>query len=86
MFTIPSTQPHLRLMLADTPSPRGSGASLATVGYSVGVASARFVTSPHLTRRILLMEQQVWSYNRQTINHATSCRSDNQPCDLVSQR
>ena len=27
VFTIPSIQPHLRLMLADTPSPRGSGAS-----------------------------------------------------------
>jgi hypothetical protein len=27
VFTIPSIQPHLRLMLAETPSPRGSGAS-----------------------------------------------------------
>ena len=27
LFTIPSIQPLLRLMLADTPSPRGSGAS-----------------------------------------------------------
>jgi hypothetical protein len=32
LFTIPSIQPHLRLMLADTPSPHGSGASWATVG------------------------------------------------------
>ena len=27
VFTIPSIQPRLRLMLADTPSPHGSGAS-----------------------------------------------------------
>jgi hypothetical protein len=27
MLTIPCIQPHLRLMLADTPSPHGSGAS-----------------------------------------------------------
>jgi hypothetical protein len=27
LFTIPFIQPRLRLMLADTPSPRGSGAS-----------------------------------------------------------
>ena len=31
VFTVPSIQPHLRLMLADTPSPRGSGASRVTV-------------------------------------------------------
>jgi hypothetical protein len=38
LFTIPSIQPHLRLMLADTPSPRGSGASRVTVGtVSVGI-------------------------------------------------
>ncbi len=38
MFTIPSIQPPLRLMLADTPSPRGSGASRVTVGtVSVGI-------------------------------------------------
>jgi len=38
MFTIPSIQPRLRLMLADTPSPRGSGASRMTVGtVSVGI-------------------------------------------------
>jgi len=32
VFTIPSIQAHLRLMLAETPSPRGSGASRMTVG------------------------------------------------------
>jgi len=32
MFTIPSIPPHLRLMLADTPFPHGSGASRVTVG------------------------------------------------------
>jgi len=38
MFTIPSIPPRLRLMLADTPSPRGSGASRMTVGtLSVGM-------------------------------------------------
>jgi hypothetical protein len=38
VFTIPSIQPHLRLMLADTPFPRGSGVSRMTVGtLSVGI-------------------------------------------------
>ena len=38
VFTIPSIQPQLRLMLAETPSPRGSGASRMTVGtVSVGI-------------------------------------------------
>jgi hypothetical protein len=38
LFTIPSIQPRLRLMLAETPSPRGSGASRVTVGtVSVGI-------------------------------------------------
>ena len=32
VFTIPSIQPRLRLMLADTPSLRSSGASPQTVG------------------------------------------------------
>ena len=32
VFTIPSIQPHLRLMLAGTPFPHGSGASRVTVG------------------------------------------------------
>ena len=38
VFTIPSIQPHLRLMLTDTPFPRGSGVSRVTVGtVSVGI-------------------------------------------------
>jgi hypothetical protein len=32
VFTIPSIQPHLHLMLADTPFPRGAGVSRVTVG------------------------------------------------------
>jgi len=32
MFTMPSIRPQLRLMLADTPQPRGFGASRVTVG------------------------------------------------------
>jgi len=38
VFTIPSIQPHLRLMLADTPLPHGLGANRVTVGtLSVGI-------------------------------------------------
>ena len=47
VFTIPSIQPHLRLMLADTPFPRGSGASRVTVG-TVSAGSVRVVTFPHI--------------------------------------
>ena len=47
MFTIPSIQPHLRLMLAETPSPHGSGASRMTVG-TVSEGSVRVVTFPHI--------------------------------------
>jgi hypothetical protein len=37
VLTVPSIQSHLRLMLADTPFPHGSGASRVTVGtLSVG--------------------------------------------------
>jgi hypothetical protein len=37
VFTVPSIQPHHRLMLAVTPFPRGSGVSRVTVGtVSVG--------------------------------------------------
>jgi hypothetical protein len=43
LFTIPSIQPRLRLMLADTPFPHGSGASRVTVG-TVSEGSARVVT------------------------------------------
>jgi len=47
VFTIPSIQPLLRLMLADTPFPRGSGASRVTVG-TVSAGSVRGVTFPHI--------------------------------------
>ena len=47
VFTIPSSQPRLRLMLAETPSPHGSGASQETVG-TVSEGSVRVVTFPHL--------------------------------------
>jgi hypothetical protein len=47
VFTIPSIQPHLRLMLADTPSPHGSSASRVTVG-TVSAGSVRVVTFPHI--------------------------------------
>ena len=47
VFTIPSIQPLLRLMLADTPSPHGSGASRVTVG-TVSEGSVRGVTFPHI--------------------------------------
>jgi hypothetical protein len=47
LFTIPSIQPHLRLMLADTPSPHGSGASRETVG-TVSEGSVQVVTFPHI--------------------------------------
>ena len=74
MFTIPST-------LAPSPPDAGRYAVPSRFkrqsydcGFIVRVASARFVTSPHLTPRVLLMEQQVWS------------RPDNYSCDLVSQR
>ena len=64
----------VRLMLADTPFPHGSGASPET-GYRVrGLCTGRYL-SAH-PRRILLMEQQVLSHTRQTINFAASCRSD----------
>ena len=55
----PSWSP-LRLMLADTPFPHGSGASRVTVGAVVrGLWTARSLAA--VPRRILLMEQQVWS-------------------------
>ena len=47
LFTIPSIQLRLRLMLADTPFPHGSGASRVTVG-TVSEGSVRVVTFPHL--------------------------------------
>jgi len=47
VFTLPSIQPHLRLMLADTPRPHGLGASQMTVG-TVSEGSVRVVTFPHI--------------------------------------
>ena len=47
VFTIPSIQPRLRLMLADTPFPHGSGARQETVG-TVSEGSVRVVTFPHI--------------------------------------
>jgi hypothetical protein len=47
VFTLPCIQPHLRLMLADTPFPHGSGASRVTVG-TVSAGSVRVVTFPHI--------------------------------------
>jgi hypothetical protein len=47
VFTIPSIQPRLRLMLADTPFPRGLGASRVTVG-TVSAGAVRVVTFPHI--------------------------------------
>jgi len=47
VFTVPSSQPHLRLMLAETPSPHGSSASRVTVG-TVSAGSIRVVTFPHI--------------------------------------
>ena len=47
VFTIPCIQPRLRLMLADTPFPHGSGASQETVG-TVSEGSVRVVTFPHI--------------------------------------
>ena len=44
MFTIPSIQPRLRLMRAETPFPHGAGASQETVG-TVSEGSVRVVPS-----------------------------------------
>jgi hypothetical protein len=46
-FAIPSILAPLRLMLAETPFPHGSGASQETVG-TVSESSARVVTFPHI--------------------------------------
>jgi hypothetical protein len=47
VFTLPSIQPLLRLMLADTPSPHGLGANRVTVG-TVSAGSVQVVTFPHI--------------------------------------
>ena len=46
-FTIPSSQPRLRLRLAEAPLPHGSGASWETVG-TVSAGAVRGVTFPHI--------------------------------------
>ena len=46
-FTIPPIQPLLHLMLADTPSPHGAGASRVTVG-TVSAGSVQVVAFPHI--------------------------------------
>ena len=58
--TIPPIPPPLRLMLAETPSPHGAGASRVTVG-TMSAGAVRVVTLPHIC---VLMEQQVWSLPR----------------------
>jgi hypothetical protein len=47
VFTIPSIQPHLRLMLADTPLPHGFGASRVTVGTLSGGIRQRVTLLPY---------------------------------------
>ena len=48
VFTIPPIQPPLRLMLADTPSPHGSGASRVTVGTLSEGIGQRVTLLPYL--------------------------------------
>ena len=46
-FTMPSIQPHLRLMLAETPLPHGCGASRVTVGALSGGIRQRVTLLPY---------------------------------------
>ena len=48
VFTIPCIQPHLRLVLADTSFPRGSDASLVTVGVLSEGIRQRVTLLPYL--------------------------------------
>jgi hypothetical protein len=48
VFTIPSIQPPLRLMLAETPFPHGSGASRVTVGTLSEGIGQRVTLLPYL--------------------------------------
>ena len=48
VFTIPSIQPPLRLMLAETPSPHGSSASRVTVGTVSEGIRQRVTLLPYL--------------------------------------
>ena len=47
VFTLPAIQPRLRLRLAETPFPRGAGASRVTVG-PVSAGAVRGGTFPHI--------------------------------------
>ena len=48
VFTIPPIQPPLRLMLAETPFPHGSGASRVTVGTLSEGIGQRVTLLPYL--------------------------------------
>ena len=58
ILAIPSSLGPLRLMLADTPSPRGSGATLASVD-TLFEGFGRSVASPPLPRRLRVMGHTV---------------------------
>ncbi len=58
ILTIPPSLAPLRLMLAGTPSPRGSGATLMSVG-TLFEGFERFVASPLQPRRLRPMGQTV---------------------------
>ncbi len=75
LFTIPSIQPPLRLMLADTPLPHGFGASQMTVG----------TVSEGFRQRVTLLPYLV-GYCRWNGRSGRYNVPDYQPCDLVSQR
>jgi hypothetical protein len=58
ILTLPPSLAPLRLMLADTPSPRGSGATLASVG-TLSEGFERSVASPLQPRRLRPMGRTV---------------------------
>ena len=58
ILTLLSSLGPLHLMLADTPSPHGSGANLAIVG-TLSEGFERFVASPLLPRRLRAMGRTV---------------------------
>jgi len=72
--TIPPIPPPLRLMLAETPSPHGAGASRVTVG-TMSAGAVRVVTLPHICVGDCGWHSRSGRYNM----------PDNHPCDLVSQ-
>jgi hypothetical protein len=65
---------HLRLMLADTPFPHGSGASHVTVGPLFEGFGQRVTLLPYLV-----------GYCGWNSRSGPYSMPDNQPCDLVSQ-